>query len=125
MIKSWHYLFRLSFKGFKKGSRFFHRQLTDQGHNGGDNSVGSHTNSSTSRKDKKSGKLAKILVECQKEGLVQYLSAENLDGTQKWEKCRLVLVKTVGGFMLEFYSPPKVTAVVVSSSQYSIISKPY
>ncbi|KAL1453586.1 hypothetical protein WDU94_009917 [Cyamophila willieti] len=32
---------------------------------------------------------------------------ENTDGTQKWEKCRLALVKTVGGYMLEFYSPPK------------------
>lgn len=68
-------------------------------------------NSSSDSKNKHDknakGKLAKILVECQKEGIVSYLSGENLDGTQKWEKCRLCLVKTVGGYMLEFYSPPK------------------
>lgn len=67
-------------------------------------------NSSDSRNkhDKNSkGKLSKILVECQKEGTVHYLSGEHLDGTQKWEKCRLCLVKAVGGYMLEFYSPPK------------------
>ncbi|ODM92234.1 SH2B adapter protein 2 [Orchesella cincta] len=90
---------RLSFKGFKKG-RFFHKQLSDE--------VQLSTSDNKSKHDKSSkGKLAKILVECQKEGIVHYLSGENLDGTQKWEKCRLCLVKTVGGYMLEFYSPPK------------------
>lgn len=55
-------------------------------------------------------KLAKIVVECRKEGSVSYLTPDSLDqpsGIQKWEKCRLALVKTVGGYMLEFYSPPK------------------
>lgn len=55
-------------------------------------------------------KLSNIVVECRKEGLVQYLTPESLDqpsGPQKWEKCKLALVKTVGGYMLEFYSPPK------------------
>ncbi|CAL8071385.1 unnamed protein product [Orchesella dallaii] len=90
---------RLSFKGFKKG-RFFHKQLSDE--------VQLSSSDNKSKHDKSSkGKLAKILVECQKEGTVHYLSGENLDGTQKWEKCRLCLVKTVGGYMLEFYSPPK------------------
>lgn len=61
------------------------------------------------KQDKHSkAKLAKIVVECMKEGPVHYLSGENLDGTQKWEKCRLCLVKTVGGYMLEFYIPQKV-----------------
>jgi hypothetical protein len=93
--------FRLSFKGFKKG-RFFHKQMSDEVQlNSGE--------SSKSKQDKHSkAKLAKIVVECMKEGTVHYLSGENLDGTQKWEKCRLCLVKTVGGYMLEFYSPPKV-----------------
>ena len=54
-------------------------------------------------------KLSKILVECRKEGIVIYLMGENIDGTQKWEKCRLALVKTIGGYMLEFYTPPKVS----------------
>lgn len=57
-------------------------------------------------------KLAKIVVECRKEGIVNYLTPEHVDvdqssGQQKWEKCRLALVKTGGGYMLEFYSPPK------------------
>lgn len=55
-------------------------------------------------------KLAKIVVECRKEGIVSYLIPESLDqpfGPQKWEKCRLPLVKAVGGYMLELYSPSK------------------
>lgn len=49
------------------------------------------------------------MVECRKEGQVSYLTPENLEhpNGQKWEKCKLALVKTVGGYMLEFYSPPK------------------
>jgi len=44
-----------------------------------------------------------------KEGIVNYLSVDNtnMDGKQKWEKCRMALVKTTGGYMLEFYSPTK------------------
>lgn len=94
---------RLSFKGFKKG-RFFHKQCSDES----TQQQVSGSSDGRSKHDKNAkGKLAKILVECQKEGIVHYLSGENLDGTQKWEKCRLCLVKTVGGYMLEFYSPPK------------------
>jgi len=52
------------------------------------------------------------VVECRKEGTVNNLTPESLDqptGSQKWEKCRLVLVKAVGGYMLEFYTPHKAT----------------
>ena len=59
-------------------------------------------------------KLAKIVVECRKEGIVNYIPPETLDqpsAQHKWEKCKLVLVKTVGGYMLEFYSPPKAPKV--------------
>lgn len=44
-----------------------------------------------------------------KEGIVNYISIDNtaFDGKHKWEKCRLVLVKTTGDSMLEFYSPIK------------------
>lgn len=55
-------------------------------------------------------KLSNIVVECRKEGIVHYLTAESLDSQrdgQKWDKCKLALMKTVGGYMLEFYSPPK------------------
>uniref|UniRef100_A0A8D8ZNM8 SH2B adapter protein 2 n=2 Tax=Cacopsylla melanoneura TaxID=428564 RepID=A0A8D8ZNM8_9HEMI len=85
-----HFFRRLSFKGLKKGKIFFHKK---------------HSEDTSEIKHKT--KLSKIVVECRKEGVVNYLVGENTDGTQKWEKCRLALVKTVGGYMLEFYSPPK------------------
>ncbi|XP_050068794.1 SH2B adapter protein 2 [Anopheles maculipalpis] len=89
---------RLSFKGLRKGKvihAFFHKQHSDE--------------VELSERRASKTKLAKIVVECRKEGTVFYLSPENLDqpGSQKWEKCKLVLVKTVSGYMLEFYSPPK------------------
>ncbi|XP_055848394.1 SH2B adapter protein 2 isoform X2 [Episyrphus balteatus] len=90
---------RLSFKGLRKGKALFHRNSDDL----------DATTSSSSRANKT--KLAKIVVECRKEGIVSFLTPESLDqpsaGAQKWEKCRLALVKAVGGYMLEFYSPPK------------------
>lgn len=89
---------RLSFKGLKKGKGFFHKQHSDEAEL-------SHHDKSREKHSKT--KLAKIVVECRKEGIVNYLIGENNDGTHKWEKCRLALVKTVGGYMLEFYSPPK------------------
>lgn len=98
--KSVHKTFfrRLSFKGLKKGKSFFHKQQSDEvelSHN-------------EHRKDKHAKtKLSKIVVECRKEGIVNSLMGENIDGTQKWEKSRLALIKAIGGYMLEFYSPPK------------------
>ena len=56
--------------------------------------------------------MSKLVVESLCEGTVNYLTSESLDGTQKWERCRLCLVKTVGGYMLEFFSPPKARYVV-------------
>jgi SH2B adaptor protein 1/3 len=81
----------------RKGKDLFHKQHSDEmdlAHN--------------------KTKLAKIVVECRKEGIVNYSTPESLDqpgGPPKWEKCRLALVKAVGGYMLEFYSPPKSTKV--------------
>lgn len=42
-----------------------------------------------------------------KEGVVHQLVGEDKNGKSKWIKCRMVLVRTHGGYMLEFYSPPK------------------
>ncbi|XP_063219233.1 SH2B adapter protein 2-like isoform X2 [Bacillus rossius redtenbacheri] len=93
---------RLSFKGLTKGKGLFHKQHSDEVE------LSSHRTNKHSKYNKHSKtKLAKIVVECRKEGIVNYLIGENMDGTQKWEKCRLALVKTVGGYMLEFYSPLK------------------
>ncbi|XP_029031941.1 SH2B adapter protein 1 isoform X1 [Osmia bicornis bicornis] len=89
---------RLSFKGLKKGKSFFHKQQSDE----------VELSHSEHRRDKHSkAKLSKIVVECRKEGIVNSLMGENIDGTQKWEKSRLALIKAIGGYMLEFYSPPK------------------
>ncbi|XP_055374222.1 SH2B adapter protein 2 isoform X2 [Condylostylus longicornis] len=87
---------RISFKGLRNGKALFHKQQND----------GSDLHSERQNKTK----LAKIIVECRKEGIVNYLTPESLDqpsGPQRWERCRLALVKAVGGYMLEFYSPPK------------------
>ncbi|XP_054707482.1 SH2B adapter protein 1-like [Uloborus diversus] len=92
---------RLSFKGLKRGKGLFHKQHSDEVEL-------SHHHDRRSRSDKhEKTKLAKIIVECVKEGIVSYLTGDYLDGRQKWEKCRLLLIKTTGGYMLEFYSPPK------------------
>ncbi|KAH8360271.1 hypothetical protein KR093_011829 [Drosophila rubida] len=96
---------RLSFKGLRKGKKLFFLQAFFHKNSDDVDGVGS---------SKQSGKtkLAKIVVECRKEGIVNNLTAESLDqttGTQKWERCRLALVKAVGGYMLEFYTPPKST----------------
>jgi PH domain len=72
-----------------------------------------------SSSDHNKKKLAKIVVECRKEGLVNYVPPEYLKNDNKdltkleWEKCKLVLVKCAGGYMLEFHSldkTPKVRA---------------
>ncbi|KAK6101258.1 SH2 domain family protein [Brugia pahangi] len=49
---------------------------------------------------------AKTTVELIREGNVRYMSGLELE-TKQWRKCRLCLVKTAGGYLLEFYSPPK------------------
>lgn len=113
--KAHHRLFfrRLSFKGLKRGKGLFHKQHSDE------LELSSHApphhhhhhGERRSKSDKHhhhdKAKLTKILAEHVKEGLVNYVSGENIDGRQKWEKCRLVLVKTIGGYLLEFYAPPK------------------
>lgn len=94
---------RLSFKMLRKGKELFHKQHSDEV----ELAMAGVASASSSRT-----KLAKIVVECRKEGIVNYSTPESLDqpgGPAKWEKCRLALVKAVGGYMLEFYSPPKST----------------
>lgn len=62
-------------------------------------------------------KLSNIVVECRKTGEVVVLTPESIDQpseSQKWEKCKLALVKTVGGYLLEFYSPPNAKKVTDS-----------
>lgn len=104
---------RFSLKGFRKGKGLFQKQHSDEVElSGSTGAAASHTNS-LSKPEHSSllfrGKIrmSKLVVESLCEGTVNYLTSESLDGTPKWERCRLCLVKTVGGYMLEFFSPPK------------------
>lgn len=87
---------------------FFHKQHSDEVELSG---------SGANRQTK--AKLSNIVVECRKTGEVVVLTPESLDQpseSQKWEKCKLALVKTVGGYLLEFYSPPNAKKVIISQS---------
>ena len=69
------------------------------------------TASPLSRTDASRGSKArttKMVVECRHEGVVRHLVNTVDCSPQNWEKCRLVLVRTTGGYLLEFYIPPKV-----------------
>ena len=97
---------RLSFRSFRSGARNFRglfKQHSDE--------VELSTSSDNKKKHKheKKEKVTKMIVECKKEGMVNQLMGEDAQGRSLWEKCRLVLVKTTGGYMLEFYTPPKVS----------------
>ena len=97
---------RFSFKGITKSKalQFFHKQESDER----ELSTNSSQQASVQRlSGEKKQKLSKIVVECQKESLVNLIADVNMDGNTKWEKSKMMLVKSSGGFMLEFYSPPK------------------
>lgn len=101
---------RLSFKGLKRGKGLFHKQHSDElelSHPPHHHHHHHCERRSKGDKHHEKTKFTKIIVENVKEGVVNYVSGENIDGRQKWEKCRLALVKTIGGYLLEFYSPPK------------------
>lgn len=78
-----------------------------------------------SNSDHNKKKLAKIVVECRKEGLVNYVPPEYLKNDNKdltkleWEKCKLVLVKCAGGYMLEFHSLDKTPKVRFSPRNFA------
>lgn len=94
---------------------FFHKQHSDEVDFSG---------SGSARHNK--AKLSNIVVECRKTGEVVVLTPESLDQpseSQKWEKCKLALVKTVGGYLLEFYSPPNAKKVMINGdiSSWSVL----
>lgn len=98
---------RFSFKGIKKSRalNFFHKQGSDEAEL---SSAAPPTPVQRPCETKKS-KMSKIIVECQKEGLVNLIADVAMDGNSKWEKSKMVLVKATGGFMIEFYTPPKMS----------------
>ncbi|XP_050435169.1 SH2B adapter protein 2 [Adelges cooleyi] len=97
-IKKKPFFRRMSFRALRP---LFHKQHSDE--------VELDATSIASQRPKiYKKKLAKIVVECRKEGIVNYRLGETLDGGEpKWEKARLALVKNANGYTLEFYSPPK------------------
>jgi len=102
LLKQRPFFRRFSFKGITRGKalNIFHKQGSDE----------VELSSSLSHKGEKKGKTAKIVVECQKEGLVNFIAGDAaMDGNSNWEKCKLMLVKAAGGYMLEFFSPPKMS----------------
>lgn len=105
---------RFSLKGFRKGKGLFHKQHSDEVELSGSTSAAFASHTTSMSKPEHSNlllrgkiRMSKLVVESLCEGTVNYLTSESLDGTPKWERCRLCLVKTVGGYMLEFFSPPK------------------
>jgi len=103
---------RFSLKGFRKAKGLFHKQHSDEVELSGSTGASTSHNSTLSKSDRPSllrgkARMSKLVVESLCEGIVNYLTSESLDGTPKWERCRMCLVKTVGGYMLEFFSPPK------------------
>ncbi|KAK7487806.1 hypothetical protein BaRGS_00020947, partial [Batillaria attramentaria] len=42
-----------------------------------------------------------------KDGIVNVLTGEDSRGKSRWERTRLVLLRASGGYLMEFYSPPK------------------
>ena len=106
-VKQRPFFRRFSFKGIKKSRalNFFQKQDSDEAEL---SSPAPPTPVQRTCETKKS-KMSKIIVECQKEGLVNLIADVAMDGSSKWEKSRMVLVKATGGFMIEFYSPPKMS----------------
>ena len=80
-------------------------QATNSGSSQADGNCLSHEHGSKSRSDR--GRQLEIC----KEGVLHQLTGEDSRGKSQWEKCRLVLVKTIGGDMIEFYIPPKVSLI--------------
>lgn len=62
----------------------------------------------------KNRKTSRIVVDLIKEGNVNFVAGEGtMDGKPNWEKSKLRLVKSSGGYLLEFISPPKVNYFVI------------
>lgn len=101
------YIFVFEFLGI------FHKQHSDQMELSSSKKERSKESPSSSASGSKSSSSSKSCPStCEsviREGIVNYISLDNtgFDGKQKWEKCRLLLTKNLGGYILEFFSPPK------------------
>ncbi|KRY41758.1 SH2B adapter protein 2 [Trichinella spiralis] len=112
--KKKNFFTRFSYKSMKRS--FFKKQSSDETvFAPGSSDCDPARNSLLLMKHRKKGKAGagttlltttKTVVEVVREGSVNFICGKELDG-ENWEKGRMVLVKTAGGYLLEFYSPPK------------------
>ena len=87
-----------SFKNtLRKGRSVFLKQRSDE--------VELSPSRGRPHEDRLRGRLSKIVVEIKYQGTVNYLTGDNLEA---WSRCRLALVRTAAGHLLEFFTPPKV-----------------
>ena len=109
---------RFSFMGIKKARalQLFHKQDSEEAEFSSSGSV--PTVPRVTQSEKKN-KFSKIFVECQKEGLVNLIADVAMDGSSKWEKSKMVLVKATGGFMIEFYCPPNMSRPRIGFIKFS------
>ncbi|XP_064612966.1 SH2B adapter protein 1-like [Liolophura sinensis] len=114
---------RLSFRNIRKRTLFKQNsdevELDSSNQSSGSSqshprTSGKHRSGSRKHKDKaekgaKSSKLihSQTVLEVKKEAIVNVLSGEDSKGKSKWEKTRLMLIRSTGGYMLELYTPPK------------------
>ncbi|GFR77188.1 SH2B adapter protein 2 [Elysia marginata] len=94
---------RFSFKSIRRSKLF------KQGTNADDGTEPPSPQSRSKHKSKKEGKhrTTSVHQDIHKEGIVNVLTGEDARGRSRWEKTRLVLLKTQSGFQMEFFSPPK------------------
>lgn len=105
---------RFSFKNIRK-SRLF-KQTSDELVAGGGDGPHHHNHHQRSKHIKHKDKIKSEHSRTanlddngvKKEGIVNVLQpGDDLRGKARWEKTRLILVKAPGGYLLEFYTPPK------------------
>ncbi|XP_014238221.1 SH2B adapter protein 2 isoform X2 [Trichogramma pretiosum] len=104
--KSRAFFRRLSFKGLRKGRGLFQKSPSQE-----KLALERHM-------EKMAKKLAKIQVECRKEGVVSAIIIENHSEPQKLEKCKLILAKADAGYFMEFFTTSKtkpVYGILISS----------
>ena len=85
---------------------FFKRNVNDES-----SGPAKHAETRRECEDRSIPQEAKLTTAIKREGIMNYLmNLESGVNTEDffWQKCRVVLFKAPGGFMLEFYTPPKV-----------------
>ena len=94
---------RLSFKGLKKGKGLFLKQHSDEVE------LSPHHEKFSSRTERRKPKSVKLNAQIIREGNVHLLLNETQESSSQWVKCRMALLKVSAGYMIEFYTPPKVS----------------